>query len=362
MEIDVRGTYQGPNKHAGDTRVRITRQPFEFSTIFFFSPLLPSKQLFWLLTMVLVPQPTVLVLQSQKPLLSQQDSNITDNMKGSSTFATKAATVLLLSTATLFILTPSSPSSPKLPLLVDAFQPSCGRHHGMSLDQIQHQSTTAAANPTRRFRRRNSNRLDTTDVIAATAAAASTSLFSSIGGDRPPPPPSDDDNNNGGGDLGDFLDPMRKPDSENLKRARQFMSETSLPLSFDAVDEDEDDEEEDKEENVTATIIDTTSAASSSLTSSAADSRFNNSASSSALFGTDGAPSSDLLAKNPYMQVVSKISPSDVIAKFTATSDPRVQEAVRTTILGLIGSLPKMAFETTSITTGQRLASLVGAE
>jgi hypothetical protein len=99
--------------------------------------------------------------------------------------------------------------------------------------------------------------------------------------------------------------------------------------------------------------VDTTSGV-SSLTS-----KFNNAASSSALFGRDGTPSSDILAKNPYMQVVSKISPSEVIAKFTATANPRVQEAVRTTILGLIGSLPKMAFETTSITTGQRLASLV---
>ncbi|KAL3922902.1 MAG: hypothetical protein SGARI_006346 [Bacillariaceae sp.] len=59
------------------------------------------------------------------------------------------------------------------------------------------------------------------------------------------------------------------------------------------------------------------------------------------------------------MQVVSKISPSEVISKFTATAAPQVQEAVRTTILGLIGSLPKLAFETTSITTGQRLASLM---
>eukprot|EP00536_Pseudo-nitzschia_multiseries_P009773 jgi/Psemu1/306808/fgenesh1_kg.282_\ len=90
-------------------------------------------------------------------------------------------------------------------------------------------------------------------------------------------------------------------------------------------------------------------------------------ATSSPLFGggaskSDGelqAPSASLLAKNPYMQVVSNISPSDLIAKFTAESDPRVQEAVRTTILGLIGSLPKLAFETTSITTGQRLASLM---
>ncbi|OEU09286.1 hypothetical protein FRACYDRAFT_195450 [Fragilariopsis cylindrus CCMP1102] len=167
---------------------------------------------------------------------------------------------------------------------------------------------------------------------------------------------SDDDN-----DLGDFLDPMKKPDSEGMKRARQYMSETSLPISFG------DDGIEDTDDS-------TELSSSSSLVSSRGN------ATSSALFGGGGAggsdnngddddnnksqqqitgPSPSLLAKNPYMQVVSKISPSDLIAKFTAESDPRVQEAVRTTILGLIGSLPKLAFETTSITTGQRLASLM---
>ncbi|KAL3906006.1 MAG: hypothetical protein SGARI_004196 [Bacillariaceae sp.] len=131
------------------------------------------------------------------------------------------------------------------------------------------------------------------------------------------------------------------------------MSETSLPLSFDEIMDDENGDEEENDDQAESTP--TLEESSSSL------SKFNNSASSSALFGTDGAPSSDILAKNPYMQVVSKISPSEVISKFTATAAPQVQEAVRTTILGLIGSLPKLAFETTSITTGQRLASLVRA-
>jgi hypothetical protein len=73
----------------------------------------------------------------------------------------------------------------------------------------------------------------------------------------------------------------------------------------------------------------------------------------------EGSPSPDILQKNPYLRVVSTLSPSDLISKFTATADPRVQNAVRATILGLIGSLPKMAFDTTTITTGQRLASLM---
>ena len=48
-----------------------------------------------------------------------------------------------------------------------------------------------------------------------------------------------------------------------------------------------------------------------------------------------------------------------MISKFTSSAHPRVQNAVRSTILSLIGGLPKMAFDTTTITTGQRLASLM---
>lgn len=62
---------------------------------------------------------------------------------------------------------------------------------------------------------------------------------------------------------------------------------------------------------------------------------------------------------NPYLKVVSRLTPSDLISKFTATASPRVQDAVRTTILGLIGGLPQMAFETKTVATGERLASLM---
>ncbi|CAM9437028.1 unnamed protein product [Ectocarpus sp. 8 AP-2014] len=41
------------------------------------------------------------------------------------------------------------------------------------------------------------------------------------------------------------------------------------------------------------------------------------------------------------------------------TSSPKVQEAVRTTVLGLLGSLPRHAFETTAIATGDALANLM---
>ena len=119
------------------------------------------------------------------------------------------------------------------------------------------------------------------------------------------------------------------------------MSETSLPISF----------EKQQEENVlsqTPTEANGNSTSSSALVSTATGSSL-----------LEGAPSAEMLAKNPYMAVVSKLSPSELVSKFTGQAHPRVQNAVRSTILGLIGSLPKMAFDTTTITTGQRLASLM---
>lgn len=210
-----------------------------------------------------------------------------------------------------------------------------------------------------------STRQQTKPMVVLPSTKTNLVLFSSVG----------DGNDGGGGNgddkdgngLGDFLDPMKKPDSEDMKRAREYMSETSLPISFDSVggiaDQGADNNDEGDAETKDADLMpDEAQAEESSSLVSSASSRGN--ATSSALFGGAGkgenaGPSPSLLAKNPYMQVVSKISPSDLIAKFTAESDPRVQEAVRTTILGLIGSLPKLAFETTSITTGQRLASLM---
>lgn len=180
-------------------------------------------------------------------------------------------------------------------------------------------------------------------------------LYSSIGDDRPKPPPNDDDDDDGG--ISDFLTP--KKESENLKRAREYMSEASLPISYDSPDTAEDDA------TLGNTLEEMSGDEAGSLEklpkpgeSSALVGAFGASGPPS-LFGPGGEPSAAALAKNPYMQVVSKLSPSELISKFTASASPRVQDAVRTTVLGLIGSLPKMAFDTTTITTGQRLASLM---
>ncbi|CAM9098566.1 unnamed protein product, partial [Hapterophycus canaliculatus] len=62
---------------------------------------------------------------------------------------------------------------------------------------------------------------------------------------------------------------------------------------------------------------------------------------------------------NPYYDVVRRLSPTELIGRFMKTSSPKVQEAVRTTVLGLLGSLPRHAFETTAIATGDALANLM---
>jgi hypothetical protein len=177
-------------------------------------------------------------------------------------------------------------------------------------------------------------------------------LYSSVGDGTPRPPPGDDGDKDES--LDDFLNP--KEQSENLQKAREYMSDTSLPISFEV-------EVEEEEEAATAEEIEEVETNGAEeitldLESSALVNAFGASAPSS-LFASDGSLSAEMLAKNPYMQVVSKLSPSELISKFTASANPRVQEAVRSTVLGLIGSLPKMAFDTTTITTGQRLASLM---
>jgi hypothetical protein len=190
---------------------------------------------------------------------------------------------------------------------------------------------------------------------------AQSQLYSSIGDGPPWTPPRDDDDDGG---LDDFLTP--KQESESLKRAREYLSESSLPISF-GVSQSEDDDDE-TGENIDS-ILDEESSEKEGDVSEKMPSGGDSSSSAlvgafgaggpPSVFGPGGEPSAAALAKNPYMQVVSKLPPSELIAKFTESASPRVQDAVRTTVLGLIGSLPNMAFDTTTITTGQRLASLM---
>lgn len=195
--------------------------------------------------------------------------------------------------------------------------------------------------------------------------------MSSVGGGS-----GGNDNNIGGGkgengNLDDWLDPRKSlSESENLKRARAQMSEESLPISFDVssgesgnsrasndsmnIDNNDEidiqeEEEQEGEDDINETIqvdyqqLDQTKQNSGKME----------------LLRSNSTTTNQLMTSNPYLQVVAKLSPSELISKFTSTAHPRVQDAVRSTVLGLIGTLPKMAFETTTITTGERLASLM---
>lgn len=166
-------------------------------------------------------------------------------------------------------------------------------------------------------------------------------------------PPRDGGKN---GSLGDFLDGFGKQESENMQKAREYMSDESLPISFN-VDDSNDNRVETSGVFEEAELPVKPSEGSNGKQGELALS----SAGSVVTQGQDfmAPPSEELLRNNPYMKVVSTLTPSELISKFTNTAHPRVQNAVRSTILGLIGSLPKMAFDTTTITTGQRLASLM---
>lgn len=194
--------------------------------------------------------------------------------------------------------------------------------------------------------------LSTTEISSAfvplpiLCRAKDSVLGSSVGGEGPPPSSG---NNGDKNDWDDFLDPNFK-ESEGLQKAREYMSENSLPISFDEEADDGLLVNDDSNGQAQDIVVDEkkSNVSSSALTRPDGD---------GGLF-TSGL-SAEQLAKNPYVAAVSRLTPSELISKFTSTAHPRVQNAVRQTVLGLIGGLPKMAFETTTITTGQRLASLM---
>jgi hypothetical protein len=146
---------------------------------------------------------------------------------------------------------------------------------------------------------------------------------------RPHPLPSSVGGNGGGGPPpeeggnGDW-DEIFGEESENLRKAREYMSENALPINHDL--QDDEDESGDSSSMVRKPQF----------------------------FADGSSPSEEAMASNPYLAVVSKLSPSEMISRFTSTAHPRVQNAVRSTVLSLIGGLPKRAFDTTTITTGQR--------
>ena len=62
---------------------------------------------------------------------------------------------------------------------------------------------------------------------------------------------------------------------------------------------------------------------------------------------------------NAYYDIVAGLGPKELIGRFAKSAPPRVQEAVRSTILGLLGSAGAFATETMTVTTSEKLANLM---
>ena len=170
---------------------------------------------------------------------------------------------------------------------------------------------------------------------------ATTLQMSSIGGGSEDNPNS---SNNGDSDDDNPLNEwIQRRDTENVRRYREQFSEGRLPISYGAINDENEStgrfgalsQDTSSHNNENDDAIDATSSSTSNDSSTGGLSRSKE--------------------PNPYLNVVSRLAPSDLISKFTSSASPRVQDAVRTTVLGLIGGLPQMAFETKTIATGERL-------
>lgn len=60
-----------------------------------------------------------------------------------------------------------------------------------------------------------------------------------------------------------------------------------------------------------------------------------------------------------YFEIVEKIAPTDMIQKFAQTAPKNVQEAAKSTIMTILGSLPNYALDAALITTSTKLANLL---
>lgn len=185
------------------------------------------------------------------------------------------------------------------------------------------------------------------------------------GGDGPPEkPPSDD-----------FMPDFNEgPEPEENKQIRKQRADARLPISFRSDDGTRDEEfkltngempanEEEEDRNENSNEEENKNNKQSSSSSSGAMMPSNRFSIGGKQQPSGNANSSNIVKKsaenNPYLQVVSSLSPSEIISRFTLTAHPRVQDAAKQTILGLIGNLPKMAFDVNVVTTGKKLASLM---
>lgn len=64
-------------------------------------------------------------------------------------------------------------------------------------------------------------------------------------------------------------------------------------------------------------------------------------------------------SQNKYFRVMGNVSPPELVKRFAESAPPEVQQAVRTTVMNLLGNLPPAFFDTSVRTTTQNLASLM---
>jgi len=185
-------------------------------------------------------------------------------------------------------------------------------------------------------------------------------MSSNVGGE--------DNNNNDDDDKNPLNEWISRKESQNVRQVREQFAEGRLPISYGAMNTDTTDDDDDDTNNnnnnnneerggnpqqgKNGTFGPLKDETQSSTTSTNTDDAIDATSTSLSRNTNNNKP-------NPYLNVVSRLAPSDLIAKFTSTASPRVQDAVRTTVLGLIGGLPQMAFETKTVATGERLASLM---
>ena len=64
-------------------------------------------------------------------------------------------------------------------------------------------------------------------------------------------------------------------------------------------------------------------------------------------------------SNNKYFRMVEKLAPNEIMSKFSETAPSNIQEAVKSTIMNILGSLPQYALDASLITTNTKLANLM---
>ena len=62
---------------------------------------------------------------------------------------------------------------------------------------------------------------------------------------------------------------------------------------------------------------------------------------------------------NKYYKIVDKLEPNEMLQKFARNAPPNVQEAAKSTIVNILGSLPNYALDASLMTTNVKLANLM---